>query len=224
MKQTTLILFLLFNSFMFSQTTITRELGEFNEIKVYDLINVNLIKSEENKVEISGKHSEDVNVIQKNNVLKIRMKLKRKFTGSETNVKIYYKKIDIIDANEGSVIQSKNTINQYELMLRAQEGSFISVKAETKRLEVKSVTGSTVKVEGKSSNQKIKITTGGIYEGQKFTSENTEIDIKTGGKAYVKTNNVLEVKIFSGGDVYIYDTPKQLKQRKVFGGRIMFKN
>ena len=74
MKKVLFTLFILFNSFLFSQSPITRTLGEFKEIKVYDLINVDLIKSSENKITISGKYAEDVNVVQKNNTLKIRMK------------------------------------------------------------------------------------------------------------------------------------------------------
>ena len=77
MKKALFILFIFFNSFLFSQSPITRTLGEFKEIKVYDLINVDLIKSSENRITVSGKYAEDVNVIQKNNTLKIRMKLKK---------------------------------------------------------------------------------------------------------------------------------------------------
>ena len=224
MKKALFILFLLLNSFLFSQTPITRTLGEFKEIKVYDLINVDLIKSTENKITISGKFAEDVNVIQKNNILKIRMKLKKMLNGAQTNVKVYYTDLDIIDANQGAVITSNDLIKQYELILKAQEGAYISVNAETKRTEIKSVTGSTIITSGTTSKQDIKIATGGVYKGSSFSAENTELSIKTGGKANVRTSNVLEVKIFSGGDVYIYGTPKQLKQRKIFGGRIIFKD
>ena len=224
MKKRYFIVLLLFNINMYSQETITRTLGEFEEIKVYDLINVELIKSTENKITISGKHAQDVSIKQKNNTLKIKMKIKKMFSGSETNVKVYYSNLDVIDANQGSVITSADLIKQYELKIKAQEGAYISAKAETEILEIKSVTGGTVEISGSSSKQKVRITTGGIYKGSKLLAENTDIDIKTGGKAEVKTNNVLEIKIFSGGDVFIYGTPKQLKQRKVFGGRIMFKD
>ena len=224
MKKRYFIVLLLFNINMYSQETITRTLGEFEEIKVYDLINVELIKSTENKIIISGKHAQDVSIKQKNKALKIKMKLKKMFSGSETNVKVYYSNLDVIDANQGSVITSADLIKQYELKIKAQEGAYISAKAETEILEIKSVTGGTVEISGSSSKQKVRITTGGIYKGSKLLAENTDIDIKTGGKAEVKTNNVLEIKIFSGGDVFIYGTPKQLKQRKVFGGRIMFKD
>ena len=224
MKKRYFIMLLLFNINMYSQETTTRTLGEFEEIKVYDLINVELIKSKENKITISGKHAQDVSVKQKNNTLKIKMKLKKMFSGSETNVKVYYRSLDVIDANQGAVVTSIDPIKQYELKLKAQEGAYILANAETKILEIKSVTGGTIETEGISSKQKVKITTGGIYKGSKLLSENTDLDIKTGGKADVNTKKVLDIKIFSGGDVFIYGTPKQLKQRKVFGGRIMFKD
>ena len=224
MKKRYFIMLLLFNINMYSQETITRTLGEFEEIKVYDLINVELIKSKENKITISGKHAQDVSVKQKNNTLKIKMKLKKMFSGSETNVKVYYSSLDVIDANQGAVVTSIDPIKQYELKLKAQEGAYILANAETKILEIKSVTGGTIETEGMTSKQKVKITTGGIYKGSKLLAENTDLDIKTGGKADVNTKKVLDIKIFSGGDVFIYGTPKQLKQRKVFGGRIMFKD
>jgi hypothetical protein len=223
MKHLNLILFIVCTQ-LFSQTPTTKTLGEFSELKVYDLINVELIKASENKIIISGANSNNINIIQKNSTLKIRMKLKYKFNGAETQVKIYYTDIDIIDANEGSFVFSKDIIKQYEIVLKAQEGSQISVKTETKQLIVKSVTGSTVTTTGISENQDIKIRTGGVYKGGNNTVENTDLSIKAGGEAAVKTTNVLDIKIFSGGDVHIYGTPKQLKQKKIFGGRIIFKD
>ena len=223
MKNLQLILFMVCIQ-TFSQTPITKTLGEFSEIKVFDLINVELIKATENKIIISGRNSQNISIVQKNKTLKIRMKLKNKFNGADTQVKVFYTGIDIIDTNEGSYVFSKDIIKQYEILLKAQDGSQIYVKTDTKRLKVKSVTGSTVRVDGTTENQEINISTGGVYKGEDNYTENTELNIKLGGQAYVRTTNFLYLKIFSGGDVYIYETPKQLKQKKIFGGRIIFKN
>ena len=208
----------------FSQTEISKTLGEFSELKVYDLINVDLIKSRENKIVVSGKNSENLNIIQKNNILKLRMQLKKKFNGKETQVKLYYSSLDIIDANQGAVVSSNGSIKQYELVLKAQEGAQIKAAVDTKLLVVKSVTGAKVSATGKSNKQEVNIRTGGVYKGANIIVENTDLDIRFGGEADVNTNNVLEVSIFSGGDVNISGTPKQLKQRKIFGGRILFKD
>ena len=223
MKHLNLILFIVCTQ-LFSQTPTTRTLGEFSELKVYDLINVELIKASENKIIISGANSNNINIIQKNSTLKIRMKLKYKFNGAETQVKIYYTGIDVIDANEGSFVFSKDIIKQYEILLKAQEGSKILVNTDTKRLIVKSITGSTITTKGTSENQDITIRTGGVYKGANNTVENTDLNIKAGGEAAVRTLNVLDINIFAGGDVFIYGAPKQLKQKKIFGGRIIFKD
>ena len=90
---------------VFSQDSVTKTLGEFSELKVYDLINIELIRSEENKITISGDNKNDVSVIQKNNKLKIRMKLDKMFNGKNTNVKLYYTSVDEIDANEGQMYE-----------------------------------------------------------------------------------------------------------------------
>ena len=223
MKHLQIVLFIVCTQ-LFSQTSTTKTLGGFSELKVYDLINTELIKASENKIVVSGANRENISIKQKNGTLKIRMKLKYKFNGADTQVKIYYTGIDVIDANEGSFIFSNSIIKQYEMTLRAQEGSKISVNTETKRLIVKSVTGSSITTKGTSENQEITIRTGGVYKGANNTVENTDLKIKTGGTAAVRTLNVLDINIFAGGDVFIYDTPKQLKQKKIFGGRIIFKD
>ena len=209
---------------VFSQDSVTKTLGEFSELKVYDLINIELIKSDENKLIISGENKNDVSVIQKNNKLKIRMKLDKMFNGKNTNIKLYYTSIDEIDANEGAKVRIRSTIKQYEVILRAQEGAQITALVDTKLLSVKSVTGGVVTTTGQTSKLDLTLRTGGVYEGSKTTSQNTSLFIKAGGEASVKTINVLNVKIFSGGDVFVYGTPKQLKQNKLFGGRIIFKD
>jgi len=209
---------------IFAQTPITKTLGEFSELKVYDLINVELIKSDQNKIVISGENSQDVRIVQKNNTLKIRMKLDKMFNGEDTNVKLYYTYVDKVDANEGAIITAKDPIKQYELELKTQEGGQISAQVNTKLLIVKSVTGGAVKTVGSTKKQQLNIRTGGQYNGSKTEAQHTSLFIKAGGVAKVNTVKVLDVKIFSGGDVLIYGTPKQLKQNKLFGGRIIFKD
>ena len=60
---------------LFSQVKIDRDLGEFSKVAVYDGINLELIKSEENKVEITGNNTKFVVVKNKNGDLKIRLNL-----------------------------------------------------------------------------------------------------------------------------------------------------
>ena len=218
-------LFLLFSCFLVSsQTPVSKSIGDFSELKVYDLINVELVESNENKIEITGEETSNVLIVQKNDVLKIKMRLNKSFNGNRTFVKLFYKKIDIIDVNEGAKVDSKSLFKQYELELKAQEGGDISVITDTKLLSIKTVTGGIINVSGATESQNINIRTGGVYEGSLLQAQKSEIKIKAGGIADVNSTELIEVRIVAGGDLRIHGKPKNVKQFNIVGGRIIYKD
>lgn len=218
-------LFLLFSCFLVSsQTPVSKTIGDFSELKVFDLINVELVESNENKIEITGEKTSNVLIVQKNDVLKIKMRLNKSFNGNRTFVKLFYKKIDIIDVNEGAKVDSKSLFKQYELELKAQEGGEISVITDTKLLSIKIVTGGIINVSGATESQNINIRTGGVYEGSSLQAQNSEIKIKAGGIADVNSTELIEVRIVAGGDLRIHGKPKNVKQFNIVGGRIIYKD
>jgi hypothetical protein len=218
-------LFFLFSCFLVgSQTPVSKSIGDFSELKVYDLINVELVESNENKIEITGEETSNVLIVQKNDVLKIKMVLNKPFNGKRTFVKLFYKKIDIIDVNEGAKVVSKSLFKQYELELKAQEGGEISVITDTKLLSIKTVTGGIINASGTTDSQNITIRTGGVYEGSSLQALKSEIKIKAGGVADVKSSELIEVRIVAGGDLIIHGKPKNIKQTKIVGGRIIYKD
>lgn len=220
MKQILILLTLVCSLTVVAQNSIEKTIGEFSELKVYDLIQVELIKSNENKVIISGENKDDVLVNNKNGKLKIKMKLEEIFDGNNTKVELYYTSLDIIDANEGAKISSNDKINQFELDLRAQEGGTIDVPCEVSYLNVKAVTGGIIEVSGQSKKQNISLLTGGIYKGESNDTETTDVSINAAGEAYVKASKLVDIKIRAGGDVYIYGNPETVNESRVFGGRI----
>ena len=112
MKHILTTLAIVSSSLLVAQESISKSIGEFSVLKAYDLVNVEMIKSDENRVEISGNNAEDVVVVNKNGKLKIRMNLDEIFDGNRTQVKLYYTSVDVIDANEGAFISSDETIEQ----------------------------------------------------------------------------------------------------------------
>ncbi len=89
---------------------VDKEVGDFNEIKVFDLIEVNLIKADENRILIKGDHVDDIQFVNKDGVLKLKMQLEKKFQGEDTLIEVYYTDIDIIDGNEGAQIVCNETV------------------------------------------------------------------------------------------------------------------
>ena len=112
-----IITLLMIPSLLVSQEEINRNLGEFTKLSIYDGINVELIKSDENKVEASGENTRFVVVKNKNGNLKIRLNVQKRFSGDRTMVKLYYKNIYSFIAHEGSNIFSKDTIKQADLKI-----------------------------------------------------------------------------------------------------------
>ena len=220
MKTLIKVVVLFITTVTFAQNSIEKTIGEFNELKVYDLINVELIKSDIDKVTITGKNKKDVLVNNKNGTLKIKMNLGEAFDGNKTKVKLYYTNIDVIDANEGAKIHSDDIIKQFEIDLNAQEGSKINVKLDVKYANIRSVTGADIITSGIAINQDISIYTGGDYNGKTLKTELTEVSIRAAGEAHIYATKKVEAKVRAGGDIYIYGNPERVDESRVLGGRI----
>ncbi|MFV0572448.1 MAG: head GIN domain-containing protein [Xanthomarina gelatinilytica] len=203
---------------------IEKNLGDFKELKVYDRIEVELIKSDSNKVIITGKNTEDVVLVKKNGTLKIRMTVPKVFNGNDTTVRLYYTNIDIIDANEGTFIGSNDVMKQFEIDVRAQEGGSVKLQVENVTfVEAKAITGGVIKISGQAKNQNIDLTTGGSYLGKDLETEKAKINIKAAGEAHVRATKEVDVKVRAGGTAYIYGNPETLTENTFFGGKIIRK-
>ncbi|WP_299363673.1 head GIN domain-containing protein [Winogradskyella sp.] len=220
MKNILLLLVLALSFNISAQQTIEKTIGEFKTVKVYDLINLKMKKSDENKVMISGKNRKDVQVINKNGKLKIRMKLEESYDGNDTDVVLHYTSVEVIDANEGAKVKVEDPIEQFEIDLKTQEGGEITAELNTNYASFRAVTGGIINVSGSSKNQDVSIYTGGIINGETLKTEETEVSINAGGEAYINASEYVEVSIKAGGDVFIYGDPKVVDENRVLGGRI----
>ena len=214
------ITFLVLSAVLTAQNPKEKGVGDFSEVKVFDLIEVNLIKSNTNKVEITGDDIDDVEVINKNGTLKIRMKLDKIFNGDKTFVAVYYTKLNIIDGNEGAFISSNELITQDYIELRAQEGARLKIGLDVDNVEIRAVTGGIIETRGKANSQDITLNTGGIYEGKSFETKSTSVSIKAAGEADVYASQSVDAKVLAGGDVFVYGNPSRIKENTTFGGSV----
>ncbi|MDO5989249.1 head GIN domain-containing protein [Flavivirga amylovorans] len=220
MKRLIVILTILVSTIVVAQKPIEKSIGEFTHLKVYDLIDLELIKSDNDRIVITGKNNKDVLVNNKNGTLKIKMKLEEAFDGNKTKVQLYYTALDVIDVNEGAKVTSKETIEQFEIDLNAQEGGKIIVNLDVKYANIRSVTGATIETTGSAKHQDISIYTGGIYDGEDLKTEFTDVSIRIAGKAYVRAKTLVNAKIRAGGDIFIYGKPERVDESRALGGRI----
>ena len=218
MEKVILVLFVMISQINFGQTTI--KLDSFDELKVFDQLNVTLVLSDENKVVVAGKNESDFEAVNKNGVLKIRMRLTKILSGADTKVTLYFKKIQSIDANEGSTVSCKTVFKQTIMELSSQEGAMIDVDLDVEKTTVKLNSGGIINVSGNAITQKASITSGGILNAKNLETSQTTVSISAGGSADVYASTIVDAKVNAGGTVAIYGKPKQIKQQTFAGGTI----
>jgi len=217
------ILFVLITTITFAQDKRTLELGQFNSVKVYTGLKIQLIKSDEQKIVITGKNQRNIVIKNKNGQLKIYLKLTESLRRQYFDIKLYYKNnIDVLDVNEGANIYTNDTINQLKITLKAQEGAFIDALLNVKYLTIKNITGSNIRTKGIAKSQDIYIGQGSVYDAYKLKTEQTNIVVATGGKAEVSVSDILNAAVRLGGNVYYKGNPDVKKSKKFIGGVIKY--
>ncbi|TRX09699.1 head GIN domain-containing protein [Flavobacterium gawalongense] len=221
MKKLVIIAFVLLSQITNAQ--VTRNLGDFDELKVFDKINVKLISSSENKVVITGDRADEVETVNKNGELKIRMPFPQLLSGNNIVVKLYFKNIESIVANEGSYISGEAAFKQTILDLNAKAGSEINIDINVDKVNVKANAGGIIKLSGKALNQDVVITSGGILKASELHTSQTSISVAAGGKAEIYATALVDAKVKAGGSIYIYGKPKQINKEVFIGGTIIEK-
>lgn len=221
MKKLVIIAFVLLSQLTNAQ--VTRNLGDFDEVRVFDKINLKLIPASENKTIITGNRANEVEVVNKNGILKIRMTFPQLLSGDDIIVKLYFKKIEGIRASEGSYVSSETDFKQTILNLNAKSGAEINININVDKVNVKANAGGIIELSGTALNQDVVITSGGILKAKDLHTTQTSISVSAGGKADIYATALVDVKVKAGGAVYIYGKPKQINKEVFIGGTIMEK-
>ncbi|MGM5630716.1 DUF2807 domain-containing protein [Apibacter raozihei] len=197
------------------------DMGDFSIVKVFDRISADIIASDENKVVITGLKREDVDVVNKNGELKVRMKTTKLLAGDDVKVKIYYQgEISSAQASEGAVVKVVDKISSSSVFLNAKEGAMVSAEVETSKLEARVNSGGIINVSGHADEQDVVITSGGKYNGKDLDSENASVAINAGGNAMITATEKVNAKTRAGGVIDIYGKP-EVSQQTLAGGKII---
>ena len=221
MKNVFLLFALLIAIQAIGQEEVTQNLKEFTEVKGFDGLSINLIKSNVNKAIITGANTNKVAIANNDGVLKLRMQLGKIFSGYRTFVDLYYtEKLIIIDVNEDARITSQEAIKQDILELKAQEGGELDVSVEVEQLLIKTVTGGVIKTTGTSDLQDVMINTGGVYEGKDLKTKFSTVNVNAGSRAEIYAIDYVKATVKAGGEVLVYGDPAKMEEKTVFGGKV----
>ena len=219
MKRVIVILLLTISQFITAQ--VTKSLGDFKTLKVFDQINVTLVKSDENKIVITGDRADEVTLVTKNDMLKIRMKITKLLAGEDIEATLYYKgNIEAIEANEGSFVSSADTFKTTAFDVNAKEGATIKITLDVQRLTSKITSGGIAELYGNCDNHDVLVNSGGILKAKELITKQTEITVNAGGEVDIYATDFADAKVRAGGDISVYGSPKQVNKKTTLGGDI----
>ena len=217
MKKIGLLLLLFTTKWLLAQE---KKVGDFTKVTAFDQIDVMLIPSDENKVILSGSGSDEVELINKNGELKIRMPLIKMLSGDNISATVYYIKLNAVEANEGSRIGSDLLVSSEDFNIITKEGSSVELTLDVKNLLLKMNDGSKVNLEGKSDNQDVLVNSGSVYRAEKLQTTATTITANTGAEGSIRVSDLADAKCRAGGKVYIYGKPMRINKKIIAGGEI----
>lgn len=222
MKKLVLIALVMLSQITLAQ--VTKNLGDFNAVSIFDKLNVKLIPGSENKIVIKGTRASEVETVNNNGVLKVRMPFPKLMSGNDITIQLYYKNIDDISASEGSFVSSDAVFKATIMNVSAREGAQIEVEIDADKVNVKAVTGGIINLSGEANNQDVAIGTGGSLSAVDLHTSQTTVTISAGGTADVYATTLVDAKVRAGGTILIYGNPKQVNKATVLGGKIEEKN
>jgi len=197
-----------------------KKVGDFNKVTVFDQIDVILIPSAENKVLLNGSGSNQVELINKNGELKIRMPLTKMLSGDNISATVYYNSINAVEVNEGSHIGSESVIHAQNFSLIAKEGGSLDLPLEVQKLQARLNDGSEVNLSGQADEQDVLVNSGSVYSAENMHTLKTTVTANAGGKAKIHASEYVDAKVRAGGEVTIFGKPKDIDKKVVMGGEI----
>ncbi len=219
MKNKIVLLFLVLAQICVAQ--ITKNIGDFNKVKVFDRLQVTLISSTENKIIITGTRENEVEVVNKNGDLKLRMPFPKLLSGDNVKIQLFFKNIDSIEVSEGAILNSDFIFKQNYLSIDVASGAQAGLELDVEKAKVRVVSGGILELAGNATNQEVMVSSGGNLDASKLETSQTTVTATLGGIASVNASNLVEAKAKGGGSIEIFGKPKQINKETILGGTII---
>ena len=196
----------------------------FDEIKVSQSINAEVVKAAEEKVVVTAPSDilDDILVENENGELHIHVKSGTRISTRNVAVKIFAKDFSSVTANSSASIKIKDKFTQDKVDVEASSSGEISGNLEANDLSIDvsssgSFTGEVwavnlksevnssgdVVINGKTKNANFSASSSGTLNAQKVIAENATVEASSSGDVSLSVSNQLEASASSSGDIKI---------------------
>lgn len=205
-------------------------LESFSAIDVFGPFDVELIRSDNNRVELEykGIDSEDVVAGVSRNTLKLKLRNRHYFHDWNSDskwdqyirVKVYYTDIDEIKAQAGAIVSASDQLKSKNLAIDCGMGAEVSLDVLSKNLYLKSSMGAVARLSGRTEYLDVKSSMGGIIKGRELQSKSAYIKASMGAEVFVSVSDEIEVSAGMGAVVDYLGRPSVRHTNTNFGAEV----
>ena len=195
--------------------------NDFDEIKVSQGIDLYITQS--NDVSLTVEADENLHDLimteVTDGVLKIYSteNIRR---ASSKKVMLTINSISSIKATSGSDVYSTNTIEVANLELKSTSGSDIKLDVKTESLDCYSTSGSDMELSGSTNLFTASATSGSDINASDLLAETSNVKATSGADISVNTSKALTAKATSGGDIRYSGNPEKVDKSDTSAGSV----
>lgn len=205
-----------------AQSSETRSLDEFTQIKVSESIKVRMVKGSTNKAEIEtrGVDVDQVETDVEGSTLYIRMKRGNYFSKNVEIDLTYAQELNSVSVSSSAQVIGNDEIATENFDVRASSSGSAYLSLNVRSLDVRVSSSGNVELKGKAKYQDIEISSSGDLDAFDLDSEEVDVRVSSSGKAEVTVHGILDGRASSSGKVYYRGTPDKVFVDTSSSGRI----
>jgi hypothetical protein len=223
---------LCFTSIICHGQDIKKSLSPFSGVLIKGSIEAELIKSNENKIEITlnNRKIEDVSIETKSDMLNIILKSSWGYSSwskkSRITAKIYHKEeLGSLIADSGSSMTVSSPLLNDIVSLKVEAGSSLNTQVENKQLTLYSGSGSTLTITGITQSADFSASAGSSIIAQSLKVDVAVAKASSGSTIKLQAINSLDAKSSSGSSIKCINQPINiLNKKESSGGSVSIKN
>lgn len=200
---------------------VTRDLRDFNTVKVSNSIKAELVKGNRNSIDItvSGIDVGKVETSVVGETLEIRL-ARGNFRNHTVSVVVTYVELLGIEASTSANVISKDPIVAQEAFLFATTNAYLEAEVEADVLSVDAATNARIFVKGEVGELIVKAFTNAEIDGRNLTGKQIEVLANTAATIHFNATSTIEGSVATAAKVFYGGNPKDIDVKTTTGGSI----
>jgi hypothetical protein len=216
---------LMVSSFAQAQTNNeTRSLSNFSSIKISNSIEAELIKGDQNKIDIvaSGIELDKVETNVSDNALEVKL-ARGNFKSNSVKVTITYTELNEVQASTSAKVFVQDPLENDDVYLFATTSAYLEVSVNAETLHAEATTSAKIAVSGTANELNLRIFTSAEVEGTKLQVQNAQVQANTAARSEFKVSNSIKGSASTGARITFVGDPQIIDVSTNTGGSIKVK-